>query len=320
MESVDPHILARLEQRVAAHHLALRLGIEQDGEVRVFGQGRTFFHPENWRTLTRLLRTGLHLSGLRGWAQRNARRIHLHHNQVVVPHLPLAFEGFRVLHITDPHLDLAEDVPHVLSEAVRHLDYDLCVLTGDYRFRTHGSCREAIAGLSRLRTHLRGDVLAVLGNHDSLRMVPPMEDLGIQVLLNEHKALERQGARLYVAGIDDPHYYRADNLEKAAAGIPAAATSVLLAHSPEIFRQAAHSGFDLLLSGHTHGGQICLPGGIPITCNADCPRSFCSGPWRFRAMQGYTSRGSGVSILDARINCPAEITLHRFTQGSGVPG
>ena len=318
MESLDPLILARLEQRVAEHHLALRLGIEQDAETRVFGQGRTFFHPENWLTLTRLLRTGLHLTGLRGWARRNARRIRLFHNTVVVPHLPAAFEGFRVLHITDPHLDLAEDVPHVLSEAVRHLDYDLCVLTGDYRFRTHGPCQGAIDGLRRLRSQLRGDVLAVLGNHDSLRMVPPMEDLGIQVLLNEQKVLERQGARLHVAGIDDPHYYRADNLEKAAAGIPAGVTSILLAHSPEIFRQAAHSGFDLMLCGHTHGGQICLPGGIPVTCNANCPRAFCSGPWRFRGLQGYTSRGSGVSILDARINCPAEITLHRLTQGSGV--
>lgn len=320
MEALDPHTLDRLRQRVAAHHLALRLGIEQEAEARVFGQGRTFFHPENWRTLTRLLGAGLHLSGLRAWARRNARRIQLHHNPVVVPHLPVAFEGFRVLHITDPHLDLAEDVPHVLSEAVRNLDYDLCVLTGDYRFRTHGSCRDAIEGLRRLRTQLRGEVLAVLGNHDSLRMVPAMEDLGIAVLLNEHTALERQGARLYVAGIDDPHYYRADNLEKAAEGIPAGVTSILLAHSPEIFRQAAHSGFDLMLSGHTHGGQICLPGGIPITCNANCPRAFCSGAWRFRGMQGYTSRGSGVSILDARINCPAEITLHRLTQGSGVVG
>ena len=318
MEFLDPQTLARLQQRMAAHHLALRLGIEQEAEARVFGQGRTFFHPENWRSLAQLLGAGLRLSGLRGWARRNARRIHLRHNPVVVPHLPLAFEGFRVLHITDPHLDLAEDVPHVLSEAVRHLDYDLCVLTGDYRFRTHGPCRDAIDGLRRLRPHLQGEVLAVLGNHDSLRMVPAMEDLDIQVLLNEHRVLERQGGRLYVAGIDDPHYFRTDNLEKAADGIPVAATSILLSHSPEIYRQAAHSGFDLMWAGHTHGGQICLPGGIPITCNADCPRAFCSGAWHYRGLRGYTSRGSGVSILDARINCPAEVTLHRLTQGRGI--
>ena len=318
MDFMDPQTLDRLQARMASHHLALRMGIEQEGEARVFGQGRTFFHPENWPALRRLLGGVLHLSGLRGWARRNARRIHLLHNSVVVPHLPLVFEGFRVLHITDPHLDLADDVPHVLSEAVRNLDYDLCVLTGDYRFRTHGPCQAAVDGLRCLRLHLRGEVLAVLGNHDSLRMVPAMEDLGIQVLLNEHRLLERQGAQLHVAGVDDPHYFRTDNLEKAAAGIPAGATSILLAHSPEIFRQAAHSGFDLMLSGHTHGGQICLPGGMPITCNANCPRAFCAGPWRYRSLQGYTSRGSGVSILDARFNCPAEITLHRLTQGHGM--
>jgi predicted MPP superfamily phosphohydrolase len=314
---IDGETLARLQGRVGEHHLKLRLGIEQEAEARIFGQGRTFFHPENWRSLARLLGTGLRLSGLQSWARRNARRILLQHNSVVLPHLPAAFEGFRLLHITDPHLDMAEDIPHVLSEAIRNLDYDLCVLTGDYRFRTHGPYMAAIEGLRRLRTHLRGGVYAVLGNHDSLRMAPGMEDLGIGLLLNEHVALERQGARLYLAGIDDPHYYRADNLEKAVAGIPREAVSILLSHTPEIFRQAAHSGFDLMLAGHTHGGQICLPGGIPLTCNAHCPRAFCSGSWRFNGMQGYTSRGSGVSILDARFNCPAEITLHRLTQGSG---
>jgi len=105
-------------------------------------------------------------------------------------------------------------------------------------------------------------------------MVPDLEALGIRMLLNECVAIGRGGALIYLAGIDDAHFYRADNIEKAAADIPRGFVSVLLSHTPEIYRQAAHAGFDLMLSGHTHGGQICLPGGIPILLEADLPRAL----------------------------------------------
>jgi hypothetical protein len=85
-----------------------------------------------------------------------------------------------------------------------------------------------------------------------------------------------------------------------------------LAHSPEPYRLAAHAGFDLMLSGHTHGGQICLPGGIALMTNADCPRRFCKGAWRYHTMQGYTSVGSGSSVVGVRFNCPPEMTLHQL--------
>jgi len=81
-------------------------------------------------------------------------------------------------------------------------------------------------------------------------------------------------------------------------------------YTPEIYRQAAAAGFDLLLSGHTHGGQICLPGGIPLTLDATLPRSLGSGAWKYRDMAGYTSVGAGSSVVPVRFNCPPEITLH----------
>ncbi len=134
------------------------------------------------------------------------------------------------------------------------------------------------------------------------------------VLLNEALALRRGDQALWLAGIDDPHYYRADNLEKTCERIPEDAVSVLLAHSPEIFRNAAHAGFDVMLCGHTHGGQVCLPGGVPLYTNARCPRALCAGAWRFGDLIGYTSAGSGVSVSDVRFNCPPEITVHRLTR------
>lgn len=306
---------ALLRQRVGALHLKQRLGIERDYERRVFGQGRTLFHIENWYGLRSIIRNSLRLTLLHGRARRNARRIGLRHNTVRLPELPRAFDGITLLHLSDLHLDMAEDFPHVLIEAVRDVDYDLCVLTGDFRGETFGPHEAAVHGMQQLRTHLQGEVYGVLGNHDTIRMVPALEAMNIRMLLNEHVALERDGQYLYLAGIDDPHYYRADNIEKAGEAIPESACSILLAHSPEIYRHAAHAGFDVMLCGHTHGGQLCLPGGTPVMCNADCPRALCRGPWSYHGLQGYTSVGSGACVVDLRLNCPPEITLHHLQRG-----
>jgi len=87
---------------------------------------------------------------------------------------------------------------------------------------------------------------------------------------------------------------------------------VLLSHTPEPYRHAAHADFSLMLSGHTHGGQICLPGGIPVLTDCDAPRAFARGAWRYHELVGYTSVGCGSSIVDVRLNCLPEVTLHRL--------
>jgi uncharacterized protein len=132
----------------------------------------------------------------------------------------------------------------------------------------------------------------------------------IRMLPNEQVKIERGGAAIHLAGVDDAHFYRMDNMEKAAHGIPHDAFSILLSHTPEIYRQAAHADFNVLLSGHTHGGQMCLPGGIPITLNCVLPRSMGNGSFKHHDMIGYTSAGAGACIVPTRFNCPPEITLH----------
>jgi uncharacterized protein len=146
-------------------------------------------------------------------------------------------------------------------------------------------------------------------------MVPALEEMGIRMLL-ERERIERGGASIHLAGIEDAHYYRMDNIEKAAEGIPHREFSILLSHTPEIYRQAAHADFNVLLSGHTHGGQICLPGGIPITLNCVLPCSMGNGSFNHHGMIGYTSAGAGVSIVPARFNCPPEVTLHHLHRPS----
>jgi predicted MPP superfamily phosphohydrolase len=231
---------------------------------------------------------------------------------VRLPRLPAAFDGYRILQLSDLHVDMRPDFVPALIERVRGVAYDLCVLTGDYRARTFGPFAPAVEGLARLRPHLGGEPLAILGNHDTIRMLPGMEAAGYRVLMNEWTRVARGGEALYVAGIDDAHYYQMQNFHRAAHDIPAGACAILLSHTPETYRHAAHAGFDLMLSGHTHGGQICLPGGVPVITDADVPRRFARGTWRYHDLVGYTSVGAGTSIVDIRLNCPPEITLHRL--------
>jgi predicted MPP superfamily phosphohydrolase len=170
--------------------------------------------------------------------------------------------------------------------------------------------------MARVVAGLKGQIYGVLGNHDTICMVPGLEAMGIRLLLNESDVIERGGQRLHLGGIDDAHFYGMENIEKATAAIPHDEFSILISHTPEVYRQAAHADFNLLLSGHTHGGQICLPGGIPITLDSILPRSMGSGAWKYHDMIGYTSVGAGSSIVPVRFNCPPEITLHHLHPSS----
>lgn len=312
MESNRTELYRLLDPRIGRLHLEQRLGIESDRERLVFGQGRNFFHLENWYSIHGLIRHSLRLVGMHGRGRRNARRVQVRRNEISLPQLPGSFDGLTLLHLSDLHVDMDADFPGVLGECVRDLQYDVCVLTGDFRYLTAGPIEAAVAGMSRLRANLAEEVYGVLGNHDSIAMVPALEEMGIRMLLNESLALSRGGESIYLAGVDDPHYYRTDNFERACRGIPAGGLAILLAHSPEVYKQAAHAGFDIMLCGHTHGGQICLPGGIPLMLNAKCPRRVCRGAWRHHRLHGYTSAGAGSSIVDIRINSRPEVTLHRL--------
>src|SRR5213078_5219961 len=87
--------------------------------------------------------------------------------------------------------------------------------------------------------------------------------------------------------------------------------------TPATYRQAAYADFNVLISGHTHGGQICLPGGIPLTLDSVLPRRMGSGAWKYHEMAGYTSVGAGSSVVPVRFNCPPEITLHHLSRAPG---
>jgi uncharacterized protein len=182
--SVDKDILRKLEERLGPLHARQRLGIETDHEAQVFGQGLTFFHLENLYLAPAIIRNALKLTGLYWRARRNAERIVLRRNDVRFAALPSLFDHYTILHISDLHVDMNEGAMQNLIQLIGGLQYDLCVLTGDYRGKTFGPFEAAMEGVAKVRAHLRQPIYGVLGNHDTIQMVPAMAAMGIRTLLN----------------------------------------------------------------------------------------------------------------------------------------
>ena len=274
------------------------------------------------RRIMKVLEALLKVSGLWKPGIRNSLDYKVTENRIESAHLPQAFDGFRVLHLSDLHIDAVPDAGESLKEKVLAVEAEMLVLTGDFRFEPHLGTEET---LYCLRSFLKGlhypfGIYAVLGNHDALEMIEPLEAVGVRFLLNESVRLERGGQALYLAGVDDPHFFQLHDLERALRGIPRDAYRVLLAHSPEIAAAAAETGIHAYFCGHSHGGQICLPGGAALFGNLRCGRRFFKGAWRERQMTGYTSSGTGTSGVPVRFFSRPEIVLHRFFRAPEIPG
>jgi predicted MPP superfamily phosphohydrolase len=264
--------------------------------------------------MPKALRVVLKLSGLMKRASANALLYQLQEFEIPIEGLPRCFDGYRILHLSDLHIDEILDGGERLCQTVAGLEYDLCVLTGDFRFDTYGASDEVMSRMTRLMEVLdcSDGVVGILGNHDFIEMVPDFEAMGITMLLNESLAIERGEHRVWLVGLDDAHYYAVDDIARAMENVDSSQPTVLLVHSPEVIEKAAAFGIDLYLCGHTHGGQVCLPGGTPIIGNARCARNKLAGRWRHGRMQGYTHRGTGTSGLPVRINCPPDVSIHRL--------
>jgi hypothetical protein len=311
----DPQadLLANLMPRAGEFHVQRRLSIQGAHVRRIYSRRYHRLYVENLASLMRLLRFGLTFSRLRQRALQNCLDIQVVERQVRLEGLPEAFYGYRILQLSDTHLDLHPALTPAILECIAPLQYDLAVLSGDYRASTYGPYQAAMLETEKVIRALKAPALGILGNHDFLEFVPYLESYGMRMLLNETVCLERRRQTLYVSGIDDPHFYEVDDIQRARASIPPTGLAILLAHSPEVYREAAASGYNLLLCGHTHAGQICLPGRVPIIINADCPRSLAAGAWVHAGMQGYTSPGTGTSGVPARFFCPPEVTIHILT-------
>ena len=252
------------------------------------------------------------------WGFVNARRTaKVVRVDVPVAGLPQALDGFTIAQISDVHVGPTIKRPYVeaIVAAVNGLDVDIVAITGDL---VDGSVRDLaddVAPLAGLRS--REGSFFVTGNHEYYSGADPwvreLRRLGVVVLMNEHVVVRRDDAALVVAGITDfsaAHFdpAQASNPRAALAGSPpAAALRILLAHQPRSAAAAEAAGFDLQLSGHTHGGQF-----LPWNFLVRLQQPFTAGLHRWRRMWVYTSRGTGYWGPPKRFGAPSEITLLRL--------
>lgn len=276
------------------------------------GNSEGIFSKQQFFGMKPFLAASLNFFGFYRRGKEQFRNIQLAHHHVEIRNLPKSFENFTILQLSDLHLDIGEGITDAIIEKINaiHIPYDICVITGDFRYKTSGNHDPCVQELKRILPFITKPIYAVLGNHDPVEIVTDLEDLGITVLLNESITLAKGGEQITLVGVDDPHFYRIDDLHYSLKNTPQKNKKILLAHSPEIYERAAKCGIDYMLCGHTHGGQVCLPGNIPLMVNADIPRKFARGSWEYQGLQGYTSPGTGSSVLPIRLNCTPEMTLH----------
>lgn len=286
--------------------------------VRAVAGGATLQAASAWAVLGF---TGLGtLAGLVG-ARRRApvRRV-----DIAVDGLPAALHGFTVAQITDVHVGPTVKRAYVqrIVDAVNTLQPDAVAITGDLVDGRVADLRDDVAPLAGLRS--RHGSFFVTGNHEYYSgaedWVAALRGLGLQVLLNQHVVLQHGGARVVMAGVADwsaGHFvpgHRSD-AQAAMAGAPAdAGLRLLLAHQPRSAAGAAEAGFDVQLSGHTHGGQI-WPWGFFVRFQ----QPFTAGLDRLGRLQVYTSRGTGYWGPPLRLGAPSEITCVRFIQSNREP-
>ena len=234
----------------------------------------------------------------------------IEHHAIELPRLPRTFNGFRIVHLSDIHhspFTRSEQIERAVETANR-LKPDIIALTGDYISHDRQYAAPCAEMLGRLRA--RFGVFAVLGNHDHWTDAALITDLfraeGITVLVNQGMRFELGEEAFWLAGVDDT-MVGLEDLSLALAGARETEMKLLLAHNPIILRRAARAGVDLVLSGHTHGGQVKLRS--EQSASGRPKRRLLRGLGRKGNTQIYVTRGLGTVVLPIRYGCPPEVSL-----------
>ncbi len=224
--------------------------------------------------------------------------------------LPPELDGLRIVHLSDIHhspFTGREQIERAV-EAANNLQPDIIALTGDYISHEREYAAPCAEMLGRLRA--RCGVYAVLGNHDNWVDAALITDLfraeGIHVLVNQGMRFEHEGASFWLAGVDDT-MVGLEDLPLALAGSRADEMKLLLAHNPIILRRAARAGVDLVLSGHTHGGQVTWRS--EHSASGRVRRRILRGLARHGDTQIYVTRGLGTVVLPVRYGCLPEVSF-----------
>ncbi|HEX3694081.1 MAG TPA: metallophosphoesterase [Polyangia bacterium] len=232
--------------------------------------------------------------------------------EVVIAGLPQAFDGYRIVQISDLHCGPYARRPRVAGwvTAANQLKGDMVAVTGDLIASGPAFVSVVANELGRLRA--RDGVFVCMGNHDYFTdgeaMVQALEGAGLSVLRNRGVDIQRGEATIHLAGVDDTWSQRHD-LDRALAKRPPGTRAVLLAHDPALFSQAAQRGVDLTLSGHTHGGQLAMPIFGRRWNLARLMTSFTTDLYKIGESTLYVNRGLGTTGPPIRLGVPPEIAV-----------
>ncbi len=287
-----------------------RLSMESDNiKTKRYGQN-SHNHWYLFIFALRFFKWLLKLTGAYSLGVKNAENIVLREIPLYFSNLPKAFNGFTICHLSDLHLESHPDLEVKITELLANQEVDLCVLTGDYQTKMHGTFTHIIERMKHLTQHIKTKhgFIGIMGNHDTCHMVNSLEEIGIEMLINEQTFIEKDGEKLQIIGTDDVHYYYT---EQAVLALEEANTdfTIALVHSPELYDTAAQLDVDLYLCGHTHAGQIALPGGFAPIKHLNNGKQFYRGTWKHQAMTGVTSAGVGTSGIPVRFNTRGEVLI-----------
>lgn len=311
-------LFLKLEKRLGNKYLRNRLYTEKCHTALNRFLSR-FFYQEDLDPKYIFLKLLLILAGSHDKLRLNTTKYKINYQTVSFNNLPEKFNGLRILHLSDIHVEGIPDKGESLIKKLSSLEYDLCFITGDYRFLSFGKCLPTIKKVKIITDNIkcRYGIIGILGNHDSINMVPELESIGIKMLINESQKLVEDDEYIWIAGVDNPSFHTCASITKTLKQIPEEEFTILLAHSPGLLREAMKRNINYYLCGHTHGGQLCLPGGRPIITKAKRERRYALGAWNYKGMKGYTSRGIGAAGLPVRLHCPPEITIHTLSTCRG---
>jgi uncharacterized protein len=242
--------------------------------------------------------------------------------QVEIHALPPAFEGFTILHLSDLHDKEFGSAGEELISVLKKESFDLVALTGDLVAGNHPRLTPALELIAGLRANWEVPVLSVFGNHDwrlgrGREFGIRLAEAGAQVLSNSAFRMERGQDRIWLVGVDDPVTAR-DRLDLALRGTDQRSPRLLLAHSPQLYPQAVKNGLDLMLAGHTHGGQVRLPVlGAPFVPGMGFFPAWDYGLYQSGATTMIVSGGLGESGIPLRINIRPELSLVTLRSAPG---
>lgn len=231
--------------------------------------------------------------------------------------LPLSPENLKIVQLSDLHSKNFGRKEKKLLGVLKDIEPDFIFITGDivdWTTKDLASCQKFWQKLSQ---NYQGRVFGVLGNHEHLNprfkdLLPLFKESGIEILNNRAKKITIDGDSFYLIGVDDPHLGY-DDIEKAMAGMEEKETlKILLAHSPEIFRKVKDKDIDLVLTGHTHGGQVNIPVLVDFILPLKYDKKYKRGLFKDGKTYLYVNQGIGTTVLPFRFNAFPEVTLIQF--------